>query len=209
LMDYIHNPATFGTLNIYKIQSDGSRLPGDLNIGKLISRAGNLEGWQNWNIVLDIANNSHGAIRCPAGNILFGLNCDGNFYWASYDWSLYTMVLDHWGNLSLSGSLWSYDEYDDLAIVKAIKTKSITENGKTKQIIDLNSLNLVRPTIAMKEPIQSNIAMTEHYDVGKVQGFTLCCLKNIALKLDTHETTFSALLDRVEALESQVKANTA
>lgn len=96
LTDYAIN-SNFGTLYIYKLDSNWNRLPGDLNVGELISTTLNqADPWQNWNIVFDIQNGSDGAIRNLTGNLLFGLNYDGNFYWASINTQTYTMVLDHW-----------------------------------------------------------------------------------------------------------------
>ena len=102
---------TFGVLNIHKIDSNNNRLPGDLNIGALSSNGiitsttTNGSGWNGWNIILDIVNGSHGAIRNTTGNILFGLHNTGVFYWGSMNTNTYTMILDHGGTLTLSGNL--------------------------------------------------------------------------------------------------------
>lgn len=94
--------------------------------------------------------------------------------------------------------------------MKAVKSKTITQNGKTKDVIDLGSLNLMNPDIDAQSKIMSSIDLTNHYDAGKVQGFALSCLKTIALKLDTYDANFGALLNRIEALENQLKpSNTA
>ena len=198
--------SAFGTLYIYQLDSNWNRHPGNLNIGTLMVANDTGSGWQSWNIILDIVNNSDGAIRNLKGNLLFGLDYDGEFYWASIDTKIYTMVLDHSGNLTLSGYLYQYDAYDDLAIVKAITTKSITQNGKTKNVIDLSSLSLVNPDVDSQSRM-SQMDLKNYYDVGKVQGFALCCLKSIALKLDEYDTNFDSLSTRVEALENQLKSN--
>ncbi len=102
----------------------------------------------------------------------------------------------------------SYDEYDDLAIVKGIKSKTVTVNGKTKQIINPDSLSLLRPEIDPQHHILSDPNMVNYYDVGKIHGFTFGCLKRIALKLDEHEASFEELAKlqaEVNDLRSQIQ----
>jgi hypothetical protein len=55
----------------------------------------------------------------------------------------------------------------------------------------------------------SRVNLTNYYDIGKLQGFVLCCLKKIALKLDAYDSNYNALLSRIEALENQLNPSNA
>jgi len=102
-----------------------------------------------------------------------------------------------------------FDMIDDLAYIKQIQTINITENGKTRQVIDPKTLKLFSVEVDETHPIRNDPKITDCTDLSKVIGFMLCCHKVAALKLEEHDTNFAdvaKLKDEVAGLRTQVQA---
>jgi hypothetical protein len=80
----------------------------------------------------------------------------------------------------------SFDALDDLALVKQYKTKTISENGVEKDVIDPESLPHLKG-----DPTEADAKLANFWDESKVSGFLLGCTK--------------ALVQRVESLEAQLE----
>ncbi len=97
-----------------------------------------------------------------------------------------------------------FDSMDDLAAVKQYKIKNYeNQNGKQWQEIDLDSLPF------LKGESDNDHQLNNCWDMAKVQGFILGCLKASAIKHDSHDDGITNLLMRVEALEKQLNDQTA
>ena len=93
-----------------------------------------------------------------------------------------------------------YDAIDDLAYAKQIKTTTVTENGRAKQVIDPDSIKL----FYADDPAKSDCI-----ELSKIVGFMLSTHKASAIKHDEHDANFTDLLKRVETLENKLKQNQA
>ncbi len=85
-----------------------------------------------------------------------------------------------WTNYLRYKNISTFDALDDLTLAKNYQTKTITEDGVDREVIDPESLSFLKAD--SEEPF---------FDNGKTTGFLLGCVK--------------ALVQRVEALEKQLK----
>jgi len=93
------------------------------------------------------------------------------------------------------GTVHSFDAMDDLGLVKNYKLKTDVAGRET---IDLASS---LPHVMADDDDKKD----EFYDVSKLHGFTLGCLKALALNKDKQEMEIQMLEQRVEALETHLK----
>jgi hypothetical protein len=114
------------------------------------------------------------------------------------------VVHDIWYGNAYDG----YDAIDDLAYVKQIKTMTITENGKTRQVIDPETLELFKAEVDPTHPIRKDSKIADCIDMSKIMGFILCCQKAVAVKLDEHDASFAEvanLKDEIADIRAQVQ----
>ncbi|MCL5876449.1 MAG: hypothetical protein M1540_01395 [Candidatus Bathyarchaeota archaeon] len=92
------------------------------------------------------------------------------------------------------GTVHSFDALDDLGLVKNYKVKT---DAVGRETIDLASS---LPHVLADDDDKS----AEFYDVSKMNGFTLGCLKALALNKDKQEAEIQKLKQRIETLEKQL-----
>lgn len=99
---------------LFVVKTNGRTSLGPSNItpdGMLdINSTGVLAEWGGWNAAINFSNGSHNAIVNPAGELLFGLHSNNNFYWADTSGADagYKMTLNAaTGNLDIAGALTS------------------------------------------------------------------------------------------------------
>ena len=141
-------------------------------------------------------------VNCNLNPLPSGTNYgigSGNNRWAGI------VVHDiYYGNLH-SG----YDMVDDLAYAKQFQTMAITENNKTRQVIDPETLKLFNAEVDETHLIRKDPKIADCTDLSKVIGFMLCCHKASALKLEEHDLNFSELAklkDEIAELRAQMNS---
>lgn len=86
-----------------------------------------------------------------------------------------------WFNYLRYKNLGSFDALPDLQLAKNYKTKTITEQGIEREVIDKDSLPFLRPEKG------------DFFDAGKVNGFLLGCVKQLAQEIDLLKTEIATL----------------
>jgi hypothetical protein len=122
----------------------------------------------------------------PAHSNYYGIG-GGNNYWAGVTANrLYAK----------DGTVHSFDALDDLSLVKNYKIKTDVAGI---EVIDLASS---LPHVLADEPDKC----AEFYDISKMHGFTLGCLKALALNNDEHNIRIQTLEQEIESLKMQIDA---
>jgi hypothetical protein len=140
-------------------------------------------------------NGSSGLVAPPSThNVWCGQASTSGYAWAGVA-----------GNYIYSHSSYTghYDEYDDLSYVKSYKIKKAMINDPvTNEKIERTVIDV---------PASFPFLVNEHgfMHVGDTFGYTVGCLKQVALKLDEHDTNFAEvanLKNEVASLKAQVEA---
>ncbi len=102
----------------------------------------------------------------PLGGADTGGVGGGSNYWAGM------CAYEYYGYIL---SIQSLDAFDDLNLIKNYKTKKVTRKGIEKEIVDLDTLSILKSTDADK---------ANFYEAGKMHGLAFGALKQTALKFD-------------------------